>query len=179
MYRAVGIVLVVQCRQSQSLVSHIRRLAHRQKVTWTESWDFLNCSCDLSEEEGKKALEQYLTRVPSPALSGVRLEQYDDFGSVMSPLILDIHCQEDSVKSLDANMSASDLDDKEGSTIDKALAECMDSKLSLHPSAFFTPKASKRGFVSRDQVFLTGYDTFTLPHHLTCLVVINNCHFAV
>lgn len=117
-----------------------------------------------------KALEQYLKSVSSPTRSEVKLKRYDDIESLVSPLIVDLHCEEDVAKRLDGNVAASDLDENR-STVDEALAELMDSKLSLQSTPFITPKTSKRRPVSLDQVFLTGYDPEHAPilshYHIT------------
>ena len=50
---------------SLSLCSIYRKLAHSKGVGWTERWDFLGCSCDLSLPEGQQLLEEYLREVSS------------------------------------------------------------------------------------------------------------------
>ena len=40
-----------------------RRLAHQAGVGWTEYWDFLGVSCDLSTPDGHLALESYLSNL--------------------------------------------------------------------------------------------------------------------
>ena len=63
------------------LLSSPRQLAHKKGVGWTEYWDFLGCSCDLSTPEGLQFLEQYLAdRNPSLKLSPTAME-----GTVHSP----------------------------------------------------------------------------------------------
>lgn len=51
-----------------SICTHTHRfLAHKEKVSWRENWDFLNCSCDLAKPDGLRMLEHFLGGLHSAA----------------------------------------------------------------------------------------------------------------
>ena len=70
------------------LFSFPRQLAHKKGVGWTEYWDFLGCSCDLSTPEGLQLLEQYLAdRNPSLKLSPTAMEDIVHSPSFNTPVM--------------------------------------------------------------------------------------------
>ena len=70
------------------LFSFSRQLAHKKGVGWTEYWDFLGCSCDLSTPEGLQLLEQYLAdRNPSLKLSPTAMEDTVHSPSFNTPVM--------------------------------------------------------------------------------------------
>lgn len=112
-----------------------RKLAHQQGVPWSEFWEFLNCSCDLSKETGRRVLDEYL--------KGVWSEAGSQSGS---------------------DLSSPKLDDVDWSSMDEELSALVESKLSLQESEFSTPQI-RRGQPIASCNFLTGWVCSKLVCH--------------
>jgi len=121
-----------------------RRLAHRQKIRWKESWDFLDHTdmYDLSTPDGLQALENYLRRRTASCASTSSLDgecsssEQLPLAPPLSPALI--------------RVGNGILDAKPESDI--LLSDL--SKLSLHDMEAVTPKSSTT--TVPNQVFLLG-----------------------
>ena len=75
-----------------SLFSICRKLAHNKGVGWTEHWDFLGCSCDLSLPDGLQLVEEYLKELSNSTTANLNqcsqntLENHEDNENPLSKL---------------------------------------------------------------------------------------------
>ncbi len=121
-----------------------RKLARQQGLPWCEFWEFLNCSCDLASNEGRRVLEDYLQLTWNTSASSARAQSRSNLSS---PTL----CNGD--RDLEAEKEVKE----EEEALDQVLSDMMDSKMSLQTS---TECSTPSPQIEKGQVitgsFLTG-----------------------
>ena len=133
-----------------------RHLAHQQGLPWSEFWEFLNCSCDLSKEAGRRALEAYL----QGAWSSREAHPQSRIDLRASPELNfrnDVE-EEKGGDSEGAGQEAGMGGAEEGraSAVDEELSVMMEQKLSVQDSFEFSTPQIRRVQPVASSCFLTG-----------------------
>jgi len=155
-----------------------RHLAHQQGLPWSEFWEFLNCSCDLSKEPGRRALEDYLQGVWGNSRTARPQSQINLRGS---PELRDRAGTEENggdnqEEGGGDNQEAGEetgvggAEEEKASSMGEDLSALMEQKLSLQDSFEFNTPQIRRGQPIASGCFLTGWVSVGYIH--TCIHVV-------